>query len=159
MIDQDSFISHENDCYEILKFISKSKFLFTDADNENNKGLVLKGNSTHECALFVNLKPSDSFHGNLTHGKYVTKCDDKNINTLNCSTSNCIYLITCCRCGLQYVEETVQSIKDRFGGHRTGIKNPFADNRCKILVKRFGVCLCRNAYYLVNIVEIWIWKR
>ena len=99
------------------------------------------------------MKPSDSFHSSLTHRKYVTKCDDKNINTLNCSSSNCIYLITCCRCGLQYVGETVQSLRDGFSGHRAGMKNPFADNRCKILRKHFCVCLCKNANYMVNIIE------
>ena len=93
------------------------------------------------------------FHSSLTHRKYVIKCDDKNINTLNCSTSNCIYLITCCRCGLQYVGETVQSLRDRFSGHRAGMKNPFADNRCKILSKHFSVGLCKNANYIVNIIE------
>ena len=113
-----SSLNHENDYYKILKFINKTKFTFTDGDNENNKGLVHKCDSKHKCALFVDLKPSDSFHSSLTHRKYVTKCDDKNINTLNCSTSNCIYLRTCCRCGLQYVGETVQSLRDRFSGHR-----------------------------------------
>ena len=83
----------------------------------------------------------------------MTKCDDKNINTLNCSISNCIYLITCCRCGLQYVGETVQSLRDRFSGQRSGMKNEFADNRCKILSKHFTVGLCRNANYTVNIFE------
>ena len=102
-----SSVNQENDYYKISKFINKTKFTFTDVDNENNKELVQKCNSKHKCALCVNLKPSDSFHSSLTHRKYVTKCDDKNINTLNCSTSNCIYLITCCRCGLQYVGETV----------------------------------------------------
>ena len=58
----------------------------------------------------------------------MTKCNEKNINTLNCYTSNCIYLITCCRCGLQYVGETVKSLRDRFSGHRAGMKNAFADN-------------------------------
>ena len=62
-------------------------------------------------------------------------------------------MITCCRCGLQYVGETVGSLRDRFSGHRTDIKNPFADNKCNILSKHFGVCLCRNAYYIVNIIE------
>ena len=89
-----SSVNHENDYYKILKFINKTKFTFADVDNENNKELVHKCNSKHKCALCVNLKPSDSFHSSLTHRKYVTKCDDKNINTLNCSTSNCIYLIT-----------------------------------------------------------------
>ena len=148
-----SSLNHENDYYKILKLINKTKFTFTDVDNENNKGLVHKWNSKHKCALCVNLKPSDSFHSSLTHRKYVTKCDDKNINTLNCSTSNCIYLITCCRCGLQYVGETVQSLRDRFSGHRAGMKNPFAGNRCKILSKHFSVGLCKNANYIVNIIE------
>ena len=53
-------------------------------------------------------------------------------------------MITCCKCGLQYVGETVQSLRDRF-------TRP--DNRCKILSKHCDVCLCRNANYLVNIVE------
>ena len=148
-----SSVNHENDYYKILKIINKTKFTFTDVDNENNKELVHKCNSKHKCALCVNLKPSDSFHSSLTHRKYFTKCDDKNINTLHCSTSNCIYLITCCRCGLHYVGETVQSLRDRFSGHRAGMKNPFADNKSKILSKHFSVGLCKNANYIVNIIE------
>ena len=34
-----------------------------------------------------------------------------------------------------------------------GMKNPFADNRCKILSKHFSVSLCKNANYIVNIIE------
>ena len=60
--------------------------------------------------------------------------------------------MTCCRCGLHYVGETVQSLKDRFSGHRTGMKNPFPDNRCKVLSKYFGVGLCRTANYIVIII-------
>ena len=33
------------------------------------------------------------------------------------------------------------------------MKNLFADNKCKILSKHFGVGLCRNANYIVNIIE------
>ena len=83
----------------------------------------------------------------------MAKCNDKNPNTLNCSTSKCVCLTTCCRRILQYVGETVQSPRGRFSGHRTGIKNPFADNKCKILRKYFGVGLCRNANYIGNIRE------
>ena len=39
---EDSSVNHENDYYKILKFINKTKFTFTDAHNENNKGLVHK---------------------------------------------------------------------------------------------------------------------
>ena len=78
------------------------------------------------------MKPSDIFYSSLTHRKYVTKYDDKNIYMLNCSY---------CRCGLQYVGETVQSLRDRFRGHRRDMKNPFSDNGCKLLSKHFGVGL------------------
>ena len=43
--------------------------------------------------------------------------------------------------------------RDRFSGHITGMKNPFADNEYKILTKNFGVGLCRNANYIVNIIK------
>ena len=66
-----SSVNHDNDCYKILKFMNKSKFTFTDAHNENNKGLVHKYNSKHKCSLCVNLKPSDIFQSSLTHRKYV----------------------------------------------------------------------------------------
>ena len=35
-----SSVNHDNDYYNILKFISESKCTFTDVDNENVKGLV-----------------------------------------------------------------------------------------------------------------------
>ena len=62
-------------------------------------------------------------------------------------------MITCCWCGLQYVGETVQSLRGRFSGHGTGMKNPFADNKCRILSKHFGVGLYRDVNYIVNINE------
>ena len=33
------------------------------------------------------------------------------------------------------------------------MRNPFADNGCKILSKHFCVDLCRNANYIVNIIK------
>ena len=61
--------------------------------------------------------------------------------------------MTCCRCGLQYVGQTIQSLRDRFSGHRVGMKNPFADNRRKILSKHFSIDLSKNANYIGNIIE------
>ena len=57
--------------------------------------------------------------------------------------------------GRSLVLETGQSLRYRFSGHGTGRKNPFADNRCKILGKHFGVGLSRNANHMVNIIEKW----
>ena len=33
------------------------------------------------------------------------------------------------------------------------MKNPFVDNKCKILSHHFHVGICRNANYLVNIIQ------
>ena len=33
---ESSSVNHENDYYKILKFLNKSKFTFTDVNNENN---------------------------------------------------------------------------------------------------------------------------
>ena len=61
--------------------------------------------------------------------------------------------LNCCRCGLQYVGENIQSLRERFSGHWTGIKSPLADNRCRVLTKHFRVGLCRNANYIVKVIE------
>ena len=71
-----SSVNCENN-YKILKFINKSKFTFTDVDNESNKGLVHKCKSKCKCALCANLKTNDSFHSRLEHRKYVSKYYDK----------------------------------------------------------------------------------
>ena len=33
------------------------------------------------------------------------------------------------------------------------MKNPLADNKCKIISKQFGAGSCRNENYIVNIIE------
>ena len=142
---------NNDDYFKTLEYINKSRFSYTAEDNNNN-GLVHKCNSNRKCALCNNLKPTDEFYSSMTHRKYVSKSYDNNI-TLDCSTSNCIYLISCCRCDLQYVGETVQSLRDRFSGHRAGMKKPFADNKCRILSRHFGIGPCKNANYTVNIIE------
>ena len=42
-------------------------------------------------------------------------------NNATCSSCNIIYLITCRRCKIQYVGETVQTLKSRMNGHRSTI--------------------------------------
>ena len=39
-----------------------------------------------------------------------------------CNSTNLVYLITCDRCGLQYIGETGQQLKARFAGHRSDIR-------------------------------------
>ena len=42
---------------------------------------------------------------------------------LTCSTASIVYLITCRRCDIQYVEETGQPLRKRMSNHRASIKN------------------------------------
>ena len=45
----------------------------------------------------------------------------------SCKSSNVIYLITCRRCGLQYVGETGQALHMRVNGHRYDISHRRTD--------------------------------
>ena len=42
---------------------------------------------------------------------------------LSCGTTSVVYLITCRRCGIQYVGETGQQLRSRMNNHRASIKN------------------------------------
>ena len=42
-------------------------------------------------------------------------------HSMTCQTTNCIYLLTCCKDGLQYVGETGRRIAKRFSEHRDSI--------------------------------------
>ena len=41
---------------------------------------------------------------------------------MNCGTKSVIYLISCKKCGVQYVGETSQTLKCRFNNHRNRLK-------------------------------------
>ena len=41
---------------------------------------------------------------------------------MNCSTKNVIYLISCKKCGIQYVGKTSQTLKSCFNNHRARLK-------------------------------------
>ena len=72
---------------------------------------------------------------------------------VDCHSSNLIYLLTCLKCGLQYVGETVQQLNARFTMHRSGIKMPEKHGTCKILSSHFNTGLCKGADYCVQILE------
>ena len=44
--------------------------------------------------------------------------------TLNCTSDNVVYLITCNKCGIQYVGETCQKLRNRLNNHRSSLKRP-----------------------------------
>ena len=42
---------------------------------------------------------------------------------VDCGSENIIYLITCTKCGIQYVGETVNTLRFRMNAHRQSIKD------------------------------------
>ena len=42
--------------------------------------------------------------------------------SMNCVSENIVYLITCKRCGVQYVGETSQKLRNRLKNHRSSLK-------------------------------------
>ena len=67
--------------------------------------------------------------------KAITQTFQLKIN-INCQTSNCIYLITCSHCGIQYVGQTKNKLLTRFNSHHYDIVHnsdttvPRHFNRC-----------------------------
>ena len=68
-----------------------------------------------------NILESDSFKSHSTGAHHKIR------GHITCTTSNIIYLISCRICGIQYVGETKNSIKKRFYGHRSTVKNQKLD--------------------------------
>ena len=61
------------------------------------------------------LRATNEFSSHRTGKSYKVKFH------ASCKSSNIIYLITCRRCGLQYVGETSQPLHARINGHRSDI--------------------------------------
>ena len=101
------------------------------------------------CVTCSSYKPTDYFCSTSTHRMY--KVNNKEWpSVVDCNTSNFIYLITCNCCGIQYVGETGQNMKDRFQKHRTDIKK---GKKRTHLVQHFNKGRCKNATYTIHIIE------
>ena len=74
--------------------------------------------------------------------------------TISCNSSNIIYIITCSKCYLQYVGETVNSLSTRFYTHRSSFMHPDQSQNCKILSEHFHSPLCRGSGYTVQVLEV-----
>ena len=75
-------------------------------------------------------------------------------NNVSCTSSNIIYIITCSKCNLQYVGETVNSLSTRFYTHRSSFMHPDKSQNCKILSEHFHSPLCKGFGYTVQVLEV-----
>ena len=67
------------------------------------------------CKTCKHIVEGDSFCSNTTGKKYNVKSRE---DVLTCATKNVIYLISCKKCGIQYVGETSQALRNRMNNHR-----------------------------------------
>ena len=108
-------------------------------------------NSNNGCKLCFSLSTKEQFVSSSSHRIHSSVIPD-NI-TCDCGSTNVIYLITCRKCRLQYVGETIQPLKDRICKHGSCIKNWKGDHGCRILTEHFSQGVCKGATYSVNIIE------
>ena len=66
---------------------------------------------------------------------------------ISCQSSNLIYLITCSKCGIQYVGQTKNRIIDRFQGHF----NDISSGRDTTVASHFNTCTPSDSDKLSNI--------
>ena len=71
------------------------------------------------CLTCPALKTGSRFTSTITGRSYKVLGNQ----ALSCSTTSVVYLITCRRCGIQYVGETGQQLRKRMNNHRASIRN------------------------------------
>ena len=71
------------------------------------------------CKTCFHLVEGDSCTSNITNIKYIVVSPNSD---MDCSTRNVIYLITCRKCGVQYVGKTSQTLRCRLNNHHNRLK-------------------------------------
>ena len=68
-------------------------------------------------------------------------------NTINCKLQNCVFMLTCKTCFVQYIGETVTPLHKRMNIHLKG------KSCCEILINHF-TNICPNSSCFIQIIEI-----
>ena len=111
--------------------ISKSSLLLTSTASKSSEKLFKPLTSTklrgysfcnrRGCRHCPLLDKTGTISSNITKERFQT------MKNISCRSSNVIYSITCRICGVQYVGQTKNRLKDRFGSHFTSILNSDQD--------------------------------
>ena len=72
------------------------------------------------CKTCKHLREGDKFTSNVTGKAYNVQSNNP---VMTCDTKNVIYVISCRKCGIQYVGETSQMLRQRMNNHRSRLKN------------------------------------
>ena len=72
----------------------------------------------------------------------------------SCKSKNVIYLITCKKCGIQYVGQTTQALHCRLNGHRSAIlgnkKNTYLSNH----FRSEGHCIGDLSIQIIDFIDV-----
>ena len=74
---------------------------------------------SRKCKTCNHLVEGNTFTSNVTGRTYDVSSPGM---CMNCGTKSVIYLISCKKCGVQYVGETNQTLRCRFNNHRNRLK-------------------------------------
>ena len=143
-VDQNEFVGG------LSAFAEGSQVAFGETSVPYN---ISKCHSNHNCKLCLKFNPASIIVSSSTNRTYKIIIPT-NTPIVNCATMNCIYLITCVNCFVQYVGETEQTLQNRFNLHRSSIRNANKPTMCKRLCNHFQKGVCKNADYKVEILEV-----
>ena len=86
----------------------------------NNVSCVACVCGSVRCKTCKHVVQGSTFKSNVTRKSYTIVSSNC---SMTCATDNVIYLISCKRCGIQYVGETGQTLRKRLNNHRNRLKN------------------------------------
>ena len=113
-------------------------FNVIDVDNQNSCFFAHEGHFPSPFGVLIGvldrycprLNRSGSFLCNTTNQTLQSKTN------INCQTMNCIYLITCSSCGIQYLGQTKNKLLTRFNSHFYDISH----NSDTTVARHFNKC-------------------
>ena len=103
----------------------------TQLDGDTTKTVDIRPcKRPNSCRYCPRLNRSGSFICSTTKQTLQSKIN------INCQTMNCVYLITCSSCGIQYVDQTKNKLLTRFNSHHFDI-SPNSDTT---VARHFNKC-------------------
>ncbi len=104
------------------------------------------------CKTCRHVSQGSTFVSNVTQKSYAVTSSN---SSMNCDTANVIYLISCKRCGVQYVGETSQKLRSRLNNHRNRLRKLTCTNilvQMAIVKMIFLLCLLKKLHLVTGIV-------
>ena len=138
-----------NDC---LKSRENSDFLKLNVECGDGGQVHVYRCGSKRCNFQKQFFPTDKVVSSATHRISDVIVPDNTVY-LNCHSPNVIYLLTCNKCGMQYVGETCQKLNERINTHISNLKHSEKNGFCKILSTHFTSGLCKDAGFKVQLLE------